>query len=83
MDNKKDWNPIKLKAVDDQDLQVFSQCLYEAIVVSAGINYDHVAIQFAMGIERFTWEHAGENSHFLMQVLSILVVNNVEKIDIS
>ena len=81
MDNKKDWKPIKLKAVDDQDLQVFSQCLYEAIVVSSEINYDHIAKQFAMAIERFTWEHAGEKSHLLMQVLSILVVNNVEKID--
>ena len=81
MDNKKDWNPIKLKAVDDQDLQVFSQCLYQAIVVSSEINYDRIAKQFAMAIERFTWEHAGEESHLLMQVLSILVVNNVEKMD--
>ena len=81
MDNTKDWSPIKLKAVDDQDLQVFSQCLYEGIVVSSEINYDHIAKQFAMAIEGFTWEHAGEKSHLLMQVLSILVVNNVEKID--
>ena len=81
MDNKKDWSPIKLQAVDDQDLQIFSQCLYESIVVASEINYDHIAKQFAMAVERFTWEHAGEKSHLLMQVLSILVVNNVEKID--
>ena len=81
MDNIEDWSPIKLKAVDDQDLQVFSQCLYQAIVVSSEINYDRIAKQFAMAIERFTWEHAGEESHLLMQVLSILVVNNVEKMD--
>ena len=81
MDSKKAWRPIKLKAVDDQDLQVFSQCLYEGIVVSSEISYDYSAKQFAMAIERFTWEHAEEKSHMLMQVLSILVVNNVEKID--
>ena len=80
MEEKK-WMPIKIRAEDDADLQVFSQCLYEAIVVSSEINYDHIAKQFAMAIERFTWEHAGEESHLLMQVLSILVVNNVEKMD--
>ena len=82
MEDILEWKPLKLRAVDDQDLQVFSQCLYEGIVVSSEINYDHIAKQFAMAIERFTWENAGEESHLLMQVLSILVVNNVEKTDI-
>ena len=35
-----------------------------------------------MAIERFTWEHAKDESHLLMQVLSILVINCVEKVDL-
>ena len=82
MEIKQAWKPIKLKAIDDQDLQVFSQFLYEAIVLPTEINYEESNQQFAMAIERFTWEHAGEESHLLMQVLSILVIKNVKKINL-
>ena len=82
MNNKQGWKPIKLKAVDDQDLQVFSQFLYESIVLPSEINYDVESQQFAIAVERFTWEHAGEEKHLLMQVLSILVINNIEEIDL-
>ena len=79
---KQDWKPIKLKAVDDQDLQVFSQFLYESIVLPSEINFEEKNQQFAMAVERFTWEHAGEERHLLMQVLSILVINYVEKVNL-
>ena len=82
MEIRKDWNPVKLKAVDDQDLQVFSQFLYESIVLPSEINFEEKNQQFAMAIERFTWEHAKDESHLLMQVLSILVINHVEKVDL-
>ena len=78
MEINQDWKPIKLKAVDDQDLQVFSQFLYESIVLPSEINFEVGSQQFAMAVERFTWEHAGEERHLLMQVLSVLVINNVE-----
>ena len=35
-----------------------------------------------MAIGRFTWEHAKDEGHLLMQVLSILVINYVEKVDL-
>ena len=76
------WKPIKLKAVDDQDLQIFSQFLFESIVVPSEINFDEKKQQFAMAVERFTWEHAEEESHLLMQVLSILIINYVEIVDL-
>ena len=79
---KQNWKPIKLKAVDDQDLQVFSQCLFESIVLPSEINFEEDKQRFAMAIERFTWEHAKNESHLLMQVLSILVVNYVEEVDL-
>ena len=79
---KQNWKPVKLKAVDDQDLQVFSQFLFESIVLPSEINFEEKKQQFAMAIERFTWEHAKNESHLLMQVLSILVVNYVEEVDL-
>ncbi len=81
MATRQNWTPIKLKAVDDQDLQIFSQFLYESIVLPSEINFEKKNQRFAMAIERFTWEHAKNEGHLLMQVLSILVVNYVEKVD--
>ena len=37
MEIRQNWSPVKLKAVDDQDLQVFSQFLYEAIILPSEI----------------------------------------------
>ena len=79
---KPNWKPIKLKAVDDQDLQIFSQFLFESIVVPSEINFDEKKQRFAMAIERFTWERAEEESHLLMQVLSILIINYVDIVDL-
>ena len=79
---RQNWSPVKLKAVDDQDLQVFSQCLFESIVLTSEINFEENKQRFAMAIERFTWEHAKNESHLLMQVLSVLVINYVEKVDL-
>ena len=40
MEIRQNWTPIKLKAVDDQDLQVFSQFLYESIVLPSEIKFE-------------------------------------------
>ena len=40
MEIRQNWSPVKLKAVDDQDLQVFSQCLFESIVLPSEINFE-------------------------------------------
>ena len=66
----------------DQDLEIFSQFLFESIVLPSEINFEEKKQQFAMAVERFTWEHAKNESHLLMQVLSILVVNYVEEVDL-
>ena len=82
MEIRKNWTPIKLKAVDDKDLQVFSQFLYESILLPTEIKFEEKNQTFAMAIERFTWEHAKDEGYLLMQVLSILVINCVEKVDL-
>lgn len=81
MDYNKIWSPLKLRAEDDADLQVFSQCMYEAIVLPSEVNYSKEKKQFAVAMERFTWEVAHGKDHLLMQVLSILIVNGVKSID--
>ena len=82
MEIRQSWAPIKLKALDDQDLQVFSEFLYESIVLPSEIRFEKKNQRFAMAIERFTWEYAKDEGHLLMQVLSILVINYVEKVDL-
>ena len=83
MEELKGWMPLKLRAVDDHDLQIFSQCLYESIIISSEIHFNKKNKQFAMAVERFTWEHAKDKAHLLMQVLSIIIINSVEEVDMS
>ncbi len=81
MECSKKWKPLKLRALDDQDLQIFSQCLYEAIIISTEINYNKNKKQFAVATERFTWENSNGKSYLLMQVLAVLIINGVEEVD--
>ena len=79
---KKKWIPIKIRAEDDADLQIFSQCLYEAIILPSEIHFNIEKKQFAMAIERFTWEASKGKDYLLMQVLSVLIINGVEQLNI-
>ena len=75
------WKPLKLKAIDDNDLVVFSECIYQAILLPTEIDYDPKEDKFAMAIERFTWEIASGKDYNLMQVQSVLIINGVKKIE--
>jgi len=81
MENRNNWLPLKLRAEDDNDLQVFSQCIFEAIVVPTEIHYYKKEKELAMAIERFTWESAGGQDHKLQQVLAVLIIQGVEKVN--
>lgn len=37
---EKKWKPLKLRAIDDNDLSVFSDCLYQSILISSEVQYD-------------------------------------------
>ena len=78
---KKNWKPLKLRAIDDRDLSVFSDCIYQSILVSSEVNFDKVKKSFSLALERFTWEVAEGKDYNLKQVLSILTINGVENID--
>ena len=78
---EKKWSPLKLKAIDDRDLSVFSDCIYQSILVSSEVNFDKARKSFSLALERFTWEVAEGKDYNLKQVLSILTINGVENID--
>ena len=76
----KDWKPLKLLAIDDKDLLIFTQCIYESILLPSEINFNKKNNLFAMAIERFTWEVAEGKDYNLMQVLSVLIVRGSQEI---
>ena len=41
-DLEKIYSPLKLRAVDDKDLAIFSDCIYQSILVSSEVNFDKV-----------------------------------------
>ena len=78
---EKKWKPLKLRAIDDNDLSVFSDCLYQSILISSEVQYDIKKKSFSLALERFTWEIADGKDYNLKQVTSILIINGVHKID--
>ena len=80
MKSRKCWKPLKLRALDDRDLLIFTQCLYESIFLPTELNFNKKEKLFAMAIERFTWEIAEGKDYNLMQVLSVLIVNGAHEI---
>ena len=48
--------PLKLRARDEQDLQVLAACLQDALVPLSDMLYEPTAGRFAMVVNRFMWE---------------------------
>ena len=71
-DLNKSYTPLKLRAVDDKDLSIFSDCIYQSILLSSKLRYDRVSKIFLLGLERFTWEIAEGKDHRLKQVISMI-----------
>ncbi|MFN4088860.1 MAG: DUF2948 family protein [Alphaproteobacteria bacterium] len=47
---------LKLRAQDDEDLQILSACLQDALVPLGDMLYEPSAGRFAMVVNRFMWE---------------------------
>ena len=39
-DLKQIYTPLKLRAIDDKDLSIFSDCIYQSILLTSEIKYD-------------------------------------------
>ena len=74
------YSPLKLRAEDDNDLEVLSECLFESIFIKTEMNFLEKDKIFFMSIDRFTWEISGLSPENLLQVQCILQVDNVNSI---
>ncbi len=55
--------PLKLVALDDEDLDVISSHLQDAIVTVGEMAYQPSRKRFAAVLNRFNWEKAGEDEN--------------------
>lgn len=53
---KKEYEPLRLSALDGDDLQVLSACLQDALVPIAGMTYEEDKGHFYLMMNRFCWE---------------------------
>ena len=65
------YKPIKLRAEDDNDLEVLSKCLFEAICFDNEMIFIKETNTFFMSVERFTWECSEGKDENLLQVFEI------------
>lgn len=73
-------DPLRLRAADEQSVEVLSECLFEAVVMAAGMRFDKEAGRFVMALERFTWEAAAGDDARLQQVPCVLTVEHVVRV---
>ena len=72
------YKPIKLRAEDDNDLEVLSKCLFEAICFDNEMIFIKEKNTFFMSVERFTWECSESKDENLLQVLCIIQIHFVD-----
>ena len=72
------YKPIKLRAEDDNDLEVLSKCLFEAICFDNEMVFIKETNTFFMSVERFTWECSESKDENLLQVLCIIQIHFVD-----
>ena len=71
------YKPIKLRAEDDNDLEILSKCLFEAICFDNEMTFIKDKKIFLMSVERFTWECSEAKDENLLQVLCIIQIHLV------
>ena len=72
------YKPIKLRAEDDNDLEILSKCLFEALFFDNEMTFIKEKKIFFMSVERFTWESTEGKDENLLQVLCIIQVHFVD-----
>ena len=72
------YKPIKLRAEDDNDLEILSKCLFEAICFDNEMIFVKETNTFFMSVERFTWECSESKDENLLQVLCIIQIHFVD-----
>ena len=73
-----DYKPLKLRAEDDNDLEVLSKYLFEAICFDAEMTFIKEKNIFLLSVERFTWESYEGKDEELLQVLCIIQIHFID-----
>ncbi len=77
------YKPLKISALDAQDLHVIASCLQDALVPLSGMQYDEAACQFHLVANRFCWECSPEvieEVPYYSRVASGLAFHNVTQV---
>jgi hypothetical protein len=76
--------PLRLKAVDQDDLQIISSLTQDAIFPASEMTWDQTGRRFAMLVNRFRWEDvpaAERRGRKFERVQSVLMIGDVLKVE--
>jgi hypothetical protein len=79
----KQYTPLRLSALDKEDLHVISACLQDALVPVSGLKYDEQNQQFHFVANRFCWEcepELVEETPYYSRVATGLAFHNVTEV---
>ena len=78
-EDAKGEGPIRLRALDAEDLKVIGALVQDAVFPAAEMTWDRSRRRFAVLLNRFRWERTGQRSA-PERVRSMLVVEDVQKV---
>ena len=73
-----DEAPLRLRALDADDLAVISGLVQDAVFPGTEMTWDRKARRFAVLLTRFRWEHRGRDAERVQSVLAIEAVRAVQ-----
>lgn len=80
---KNQYEPLKIAAMDQEDLQVFASFLQDALVPISGMTYDENQGHFYLVVNRFCWEchtEASDGEEVHQRVSCGVHINHVENV---
>lgn len=72
-----DETPLRLRALDADDLSVISGLVQDAVFPASEMRWDRKTRRFALLLNRFRWERAGREAERVQSVLAIEDVKGV------
>jgi hypothetical protein len=69
--------PLNLGAFDNDDLQVVSSLVQDAVLPMSELSWRPKERRFALLLNRFRWEDEGRDRHSAERVQSVLVIDHV------
>jgi len=75
--------PLRLRALDGEDLQVLAALVQDAVFPAAEMRWDHKARRFAILLNRFRWEdveRAKKRGRTVERVQAVLAIEDVVRV---